>query len=345
MGKGDYGVIPIIVATGIFNSDRKQGELRMAEIGGYIELDKYFLPMLHDGAIALNCGRNCLAYVIEAKKIKSIWLPYFLCDSVREVCGRYNISIRYYNIDFDFLPQNLCIADDEWLYVVNYYGQLENSTLEKLQNQYKRIIVDNAQAYFQQPVKGIDTLYTCRKFFGVADGAFLYTDKKLSRPIERDQSFDRMHFLLGRFERSASEFYAEYAANNDFFVDESIKYMSKLTDNLLHAIDYDFVRRRRTENYNYFFDKLCGVNELHLKKVEGAFAYPLYIKKGAALRTKLIEKKIYVPMLWPNVLTDCDEKETEFNLAQNILPLPCDQRYCEKDLQAIIQFFQNENII
>lgn len=26
------------------------------------------------------------------------------------------------------------------------------------------------------PVENVDTLYICRKFFGVADGAFLYTD-------------------------------------------------------------------------------------------------------------------------------------------------------------------------
>ena len=35
----------------------------MKEIGGYIEFDTYHLPMLHDEAIALNCGRNDLAYL------------------------------------------------------------------------------------------------------------------------------------------------------------------------------------------------------------------------------------------------------------------------------------------
>ena len=30
----------------------------MQEFGGYIELDRYSLPLLHDGAIALNCARN-----------------------------------------------------------------------------------------------------------------------------------------------------------------------------------------------------------------------------------------------------------------------------------------------
>ena len=43
----------------------------MKEYGGYIELDTYRLPMLHEGSIALNCGRNCLAYLIIAKRIKN----------------------------------------------------------------------------------------------------------------------------------------------------------------------------------------------------------------------------------------------------------------------------------
>lgn len=30
------------------------------KIGGYIELDRYQLPMRHEKAIALNCGRSAL---------------------------------------------------------------------------------------------------------------------------------------------------------------------------------------------------------------------------------------------------------------------------------------------
>ena len=36
----------------------------MKEIGGYLELDTYSLPMLHGDALALNSGRACLQYLI-----------------------------------------------------------------------------------------------------------------------------------------------------------------------------------------------------------------------------------------------------------------------------------------
>lgn len=309
----------------------------MREIGGYIELDKYNLPMLHKGAVALNCGRNALAYLIRAKEIKKVLLPKFLCASVRNVCERENVQIRYYSIDSDFMPKNISVGDDEWLYAVNYYGQLDNRKIKLLQEEYKRVIVDNAQAYFQMPVDGVDTLYTCRKFFGVADGAFLYTDTEISEAFPVDESFERMHFLLGRFERSASEFYSEYTANNHTFADEPIKRMSKLTDNLLRAIDYEYVRQKRTDNFKVLHDALENINKFSLTVPEGAFMYPLYIENGSEIRRRLQAEKIFIPTLWPDVFDCCAENELEYDMAKNFLPLPVDQRYSKEDMVYVVE--------
>ena len=195
----------------------------MKEIGGYIELDSYTGNMLHDEGIKLNCGRNSLAYIIKAKNIKKLWMPKFMCDSCNKVLSDNQVDVEYYSIGLYFKP--VIKEWDGWLYVVNFYGQLSNDYLSSLG---KNIIVDNAQAYFQEPIPRVDTLYTCRKFFGVADGAILYTDKFI-KVEDQDESFGRMHFLLGRYERSASEFYAEYVENNHLFKNEPIKRMSKLT--------------------------------------------------------------------------------------------------------------------
>ncbi|MBQ6945440.1 MAG: hypothetical protein IJN43_14115 [Ruminococcus sp.] len=309
----------------------------MREIGGYFELDKYSMPMLHEGAIALNCGRNTLAYLIEAKGIEKIKVPKFLCDTVREVCEKEKISISFYSITRDFLPEELNLEADEWLYLVNFYGQLDNDTIRGYVEKYERVIVDHAQAYFQMPLENVDTLYTCRKFFGVADGGILYTDTKLDREIPQDESFDRMKFVLGRFERSASEFYAEAASNNDFFADEQIKLMSKLTENLLHGIDYEAVKQKRTRNFEILHEAFGKINPLKLTVPQGAFMYPLYLEKGGEIRRKLQAKKIFIPTLWPDVFEHCDESELEYDYAKNILPIPVDQRYDEEDMKYIIK--------
>lgn len=308
----------------------------MREIGGYIELDTYTGEMLHENSIKLNCGRNALAYLLRAKQIKTIWMPKFMCDSCDYVLSSYEVKIHYYSIGLDFKP-HVEQRGDDWLYVVNFYGQLSNEYLASLG---KNVIVDNAQAYFQSPISGIDTLYTCRKFFGVPDGAILYTDKQIEIS-EKDESFERMHFLLGRYERSAQEFYQEYVDNNRTFQEEPIKRMSKLTENLLHGLDYNVIRKKRTENFAYLHERLANSNRLKLIVPDGAFMYPYYVENGFELRKRLQAEKIFIPTLWPAVLNRCNQNELEYQMARNILPIPVDQRYGIEDMDYIFKKIVN----
>lgn len=309
----------------------------MKEIGGYIELDTYRLPMLHEGAIALNCGRNALAYLLRARGIRRLWLPKLICSSVINVCEREDVPVSFYGIGCDLLPaEEIRLGESDWFYFVNYYSQFDNTVISEYVKKYGRIIVDNAQSYFQPPIPGVDTIYTCRKWFGVADGAFLYTEAVPDEPLPADESFDRMRFLLGRYERPASEFYAEYTANNKAFDAEPIKTMSKLTENLLHGIDYERVKAVREENYAYLHEALKAHNLLPAA-AEGTFMYPLLLESGAEIRTRLQQQKIYIPTLWPNVLTSCLPQDTEYRLAERILPLPIDQRYGREEMTELIR--------
>lgn len=303
------------------------------EIGGYIELDKYRGKMLYEDALKLNCGRGALEYLIRTKNIKKMYIPKFMCNSNDEVLKKMNIECHFFSIDTSFKPLIEKRKDDEWIYLVNYYGQLSN---EYIQSLGKNVIVDNAQAYFQEHIKGYDTVYACRKFFGVSDGAIVYTNGVLNG-LKRDESYKRMNFLLGRYERSASEFYEEYVENNENFFNEELKLMSKLTENLLHALDYDFIKKRRTENFSFLHSKFEKINKLKLVIPQGAFMYPLYIDNGVEIRKKLQKKNIFIPTLWPDVFNICDEKELEYDLAKNILPIPVDQRYGISEMTYITE--------
>lgn len=153
------------------------------------------------------------------------------------------------------------------------YGQLDNYTLKTISEKCKRVIVDISQAYFQIPIHNLDTIYTCRKFFGVADGAFLYTNTILNEKLARDESYNRMHSLLGRFKKSASESYGEHTKNGSAFENKAIKKMSELTENLLHAINYRFVEEHRNQNFMLLHKVFSALNKLELKVPKGAFIY------------------------------------------------------------------------
>lgn len=309
----------------------------MKEIGGYFELELNRGHMLHEDGILLNCGRNALAYLLRSRTIKRIWLPYFLCDSVFNVCKQHEVEIRYYHIDERWIPQNIHLEGSDWLYIVNYYGQINKYQLMDLVKLYDRVIIDNAQAYFEEPLPDIDTVYTCRKFFGVSDGAILFTGSRIEEDIPIDESYKRMHFVLGRFERGANEFYREASHNNDIFDQEPIKRMSKLTKNILHGIDYAFIKKRRTSNFLYLHERLYDMNELNVNVVEGAFMYPLMIENAQGIKKELLKNKIYIPTLWPNVVNELPHDWWEWKLANNILPLPCDQRYGIEEMRYIVE--------
>ena len=309
-----------------------------AEYGGYIEFETHCGTLLHDGDVALNCGRNALAYLFESKAVSKLYLPVFLCSSVPNLCMKLDIPYETYPIDEDFLPLfEGELSDGEYLYVVNYYGQVGNDVLATLRDRHGTVIVDNAEAYFQDPLDGVDTIYNCRKYFGVADGAFLHTDARIGRALPVDESFDRMRFLMGRFERTANEFYAEYSANNAIFTSEPLKRMSKLTENLLRGIDYERVAARRKTNFEVLDDRLRDVNELALSIPYGSFMYPLLVENGSCIRKELQAKKIYIPCLWPNVVNDCELDSVEHRYAADILPIPVDQRYDEKDMEYLVE--------
>ena len=224
MAENNHGIKKL--ADSEFVQKRRNGLARQGregccikEYGGYLELEQFHGREYHENSIALNCGRGALAYLIQARKIREIALPYFLCGSVAETCRRLKVHIRYYHITEDFMPaEGAC--GDEFFYAVNYYGQVGQDAMGTLAGRCPgRLIADYAQAFFEKPAStGADTLYTCRKFFGVADGAYLYTDKCEEQDgLPLDESFARMGYVLGRYEWTASEFYKEFAENNDFF--------------------------------------------------------------------------------------------------------------------------------
>lgn len=310
----------------------------MIEIGGYFGLEQLINNPHHKNMIEINTGRNSLLYLIKAKKIKKLYLPYYLCDSVFAALDINSIEYGYYKIDKDFMPIfNQELLENELLYIVNYYGQITNEVIENMKTKYKNIIMDNTHAFFQEPVGGVDTIYSCRKFFGVPDGAYLSTESILDEELETDISKKRMEHILGRFEGNASDYYKMFQENDEIFKGLKLKKMSKLTKNILGAIDYEKIKTTRNNNYNYLHKRLGYINKISIKDIHGPFSYPFYVENGIEVRKKLAKMNIYIPTLWPNVMMNNGEGSIEYDYAANILPLPCDQRYGIDDMEYIVR--------
>lgn len=310
------------------------------EIGGYLELEEFSGNEYYPELYKVNLGRTALLWLLESRRCSKLLLPFFLCDSVIDACKRQGIELEFYHLDDKLMPQlsrENGLLEGEWLYLVNYYGHLTDEHIQYFRTKYERIIVDHTHAFYQAPLPGVDTLYSCRKFFGLSDGAYLSTDAVLTSGKELDHSHERMVHVLGRYETDAGTYYQKMLDNASTYHHMEIRHMSRLTQNLLRAIDYDRIKARREQNYLLLKELLPSDNPFTQVIPEGSFAYPYYHPNGISLRKKLAAKKIFVPTNWSNVIRDMSQDSLEYDWAANILPLPCDQRYGEEEMRYIAE--------
>ena len=311
----------------------------MNSIGGYFSLELPTGEHYHKNAIMLQTSRNCLEYVLVTKRYKKIYIPYYTCEVILEPLKRNNIEYQFYHVNELLEPVGTIdlSAGEAFLYT-NYFG-VKNEAVKRLSKLYgKQLIIDNAQAFFSQPVDGIDTFYSARKFFGVADGGYLYTDQKSTDTFEQDVSFDRMSHLLKRIDLSPEEAYTDFKKNDHSLNNMPVKTMSNLTDSILRGINYEKVLEKRKENFEVLHSALKDENQLPIDFTCSdmvPMVYPFW-GKDITLRNKLINNKIYVATYWPNVFDWCNENDLDHTLAESIIPLPIDQRYSIDDMQQII---------
>ena len=311
----------------------------MEAIGGYFSLELPLREEYHKNAIRLNTGRNCLEYILRARGYKKVYVPYYTCEAVMEPINKLDISYEFYHIDIHFeIRDRFTLKADEALLYTNYFG-LKQRYVEQLAEKIgEQLIVDNTQAFYAKPISGIDTFYTCRKFFGVADGAYLYTDKLLDDEFEQDKSYDRMEHLLKRIDLSAEEGFADFRKVDDGLNNQPIRKMSKLTQRIMQSIDYEAAAKKRRENYQMLHNVLGEENNLQLSLDKDAvpMVYP-FLTSTKGLRERLIENKVFVARYWPNVLEWTTENDIEYFLAYQMQPLPIDQRYGKEEMKKIIE--------
>jgi len=311
----------------------------MNPIGGYFELELPLCCEYHGKAIALNTGRNSLEYILRVRGYKRVYLPYYSCEVLLEPFKKLGAEYTFYHINECLeLEEDVELKDGEALLYINYFG-LKQDYVETLAAEYgQQLIVDNTQAFYAHPIEGIDTFYSSRKYFGVADGAYLYCNKSLEMELEQDQSWERMGYLLKRIDLSPEAAYADFRARSADLHNNPIRTMSPLTHRIMASIDYQQAAHRRRDNYRLLDEALRGKNRILLPLTEDyvPMVYPYLEYQGDALRKHFIDHQVYCARYWPNVFDWCNATDNEHLLAKNLVCIPVDQRYGENDMQEIL---------
>jgi len=308
-------------------------------IGGYLELELPQGKEYHESAIKLNTGRNAFEYVLRAKNYKKVYLPYYTCDVMLEPIKKLEIAFEFYHIDKTFRPIfDFSEIHENEVFVYNNYFGICDIQLKEVANICQNLIIDNSQAFFSKPLPNVDTFYSPRKYFGVPDGAYLYTNKKLKVSLEKDVSYERMLHLVGRIDIGPEQFYESFKEHSASLVNQPIKIMSNLTKRLLESIDYEKAKEIRRENFIFLHKTLKETNKLDINMETGTvpMIYPYLMINSTVLRSKLILKKIFLPTYWANVIDCCNKEDLEYKMARFILPLPVDHRYNKNHMSKIL---------
>ncbi|TXH52942.1 MAG: hypothetical protein E6Q89_10020 [Bacteroidia bacterium] len=315
----------------------------MNAIGGYfgIECDlKENYPF--KGYHHLNTARNAIEVALKTINPKKVYLPYFTCDVVLEPINRLKIPYEFYDIRFDFEPNiNIDkIRKKDCFILNNYFGITTKLVNQFKKHKIKNLIIDNAQALFAKPVEEAYNIYSPRKFMGLPDGGLIYSNSELGLPNDQDQSYERCSHLLKRIDLSAEEAYSDFQFNDKSLENQAAKKMSKLTQYQLKGVDFETMRKRRIENFNFIAQALNEENKIKVEQLiseeDIPMVYPYYTEDAEFLRKKLTQNKIYCAQYWPNVFNWSNEKLTSFQLTKNIIAIPIDQRYSINEMKTII---------
>lgn len=316
------------------------------EIGSFLELQlpkgRELYNQKQDIA-RLNTGRMGIWHAFRVTGCKRIWLPIYQCDSVRDTFEKKGVEICFYHQDKNFTPLDIEASEDDAVLLVNYFGIMSHDRMAELAKPYKHTIIDCAQAFFCKPVEEALTVYSCRKFVGVPDGAYVIGKDahKFADEYAQCYSSDTAVFLLKRIEYGCEGKGYETRSVNELRIDaEDCMKMSKLTHKLMDAENYNFNRQKRKENFMYLHERLGGINKINPVRYTDdetvPMVYPL-VAEDDNLIQKLLAAKHFQGHWWSYVCDEQPKESFEYWISRYVIPITIDQRYGQEEMDYLVK--------
>ena len=310
------------------------------EIGSFIELqfpkgNEYYKQDY--GIARLNTGRAAIWHALRITKCGTIWIPYYQCDSVRDFLIKKGVTVNH--IDDKFDPIDLTPGSEEAVLLVNYFGINSSDRMASLAKNYKYPIIDNCQAFFCKPIQRCLNVYSCRKFVGVPDGAYVIGNEAELYDYPQGYSSDTAGFLLQRIEYGCEgKGYSSRQVNEHRIDSEDCLKMSKLTRTILDGTDYTYIIQKRRDNFSIACNLFNEVNRInptrYYDNVTIPMVYPLVVENDALL-CKLQKAKHFQGHWWSYICDEMEEDTFEYWMSRYVIPITIDQRYGLKELEFI----------
>lgn len=348
-----------------------KNESSYGEIGSYFWLepqsdknsnDLSWLPQTEDSSFTYS-GRNAIALalddILKHQKIKKAYIPSYCCISMLQYFIKYEIKYEFYDITFrdgNFhynIPENL--NEGEIFLIMSYFGldiHRVNSLISQLKKKKLIVVEDITHSLFS--LNGFSTesdylVTSLRKWFPVPCGGWI---GKLRGNLTYKPSLPSNDAVEGKIEGMKEKY--EYISGKEIKKEDFLIKNAKFDGELAKAVeeleidslslgiitysDIDNIIKKRKSNCKILIDGLRNkysdiiVPDIDLNSVTPLFL-PIFleIEKRDNLRNYLINKGIYCPIHWPEVMG------AKPGIRENELSLICDQRYDEIDMNYILE--------
>lgn len=291
-------------------------------------------------------GRAALDYILKDilsyKKITTIALPSWCCDSMIQPILNNNLNYIFYSV---IIENNELIIEDNYdadvLLLIDYFGY----KIERKKSFKGLIINDVSHSVFTEVDNDSDYVFgSLRKWAGFKTGGFAYARKGFSIRNNNRINYEYVSLRKKAMEEkekyitglSDKKDYLQIYAKAELMLDNLYDY-SAINEDIDAAKHFavENIKKQRQENAKVLLDI---VKDYAIFKNVNKEDCPLFVpiivpnNKRDQLKKYLIDNNIYCPVHWP--VTDLHKlSKQERYIYDNELSLVCDQRYDKEDME------------
>ncbi|MEN3046126.1 MAG: hypothetical protein ABDH49_03985 [Candidatus Hydrothermales bacterium] len=308
-------------------------------------------------------GRDALRFLLSEIGDKYFFLlPSYTCYEVIRPFEEFNLNFDFYRInfkpepeiDFDDLEKLASKRKNPIVLIIEYFGFPQNYQL------HIPFILDISHSLltFKKRKFKINPTYifgSLRKILPIPDGGILLYNDKISG---KTRSYNKIYFTLKLASSLIKNIHYLIPGKTQFLLPFSYFQLDKRFENylsykrvperissiskfMLKSIPYNFLIKRRRENFLYFLKTLSfdEIKPLYssLPSAVCPLNFPFFTNSKKKIKEILIKNRIFPPTIWdyvPPIINK--EKFPEIHtIPERILSLPIDHRYNIKHMDKI----------
>ena len=373
--KSDIGIPSVTDEGGLHKIRELQRSDKVQEIGSSFSLSKNkFMkseacPLFvdefgYENKYYYSVGRSCIKAVLDNFSFegKVVLVPPFTCESVIEPFEKKSFKVIPYAINRDF---SLDLAATEKLIKKynpdiiifhDYFGFNTTKGLKKLLDSCKNIVVINDAT--QSMFSDFNTNWTdyclgsIRKWGPLPDGAFLLSNcKKYDSPKAEDKELVDLEIeamslkqeYIETHKGDKNQFLAKFADIRGYIDNQKQSFcMSEVSNAVFEKMETEGFCGIRKNNYSVLFESLKDIEWIDIPLgpvTEGIvpFMFPIFVNENRTEFQKFLARNnVYATVIWscPEIIANQIDA-TSKSIYDEILCIPCDQRYNADDMNYI----------